>query len=260
MTQGPFNTDTRALERRIQAHDQFAEKDLNQWIFEHLSVPLGGKVLDLGCGTGKQSLPIARAVGESGRVVSVDASADAVVAVESAARDHGLAERINPIQCGLDDVPARLAGQRFDRVVASYSIYYATQPEPLFTFIHQALEPGGIFFACGPSSENNGELKDFHFGLPGAGKPKSVSASVFLERTAPDILRRLFGSVETTHFENPLRFDSANALYGYWSSYNLFDENLAGAFKAQAAKHFETHSVFTTVKRVVGIRVQRTGS
>jgi SAM-dependent methyltransferase len=257
MTQGPFNTDTKALERRIQAHEQFGANDVNAWIFQCLSLAAGSAVLDLGCGTGKQALPMARTVGGSGSVVAVDASADAVQAVEFAAQNEGLFDRISAIQCDLDKVPTALAGRKFDRVVASYSIYYTQRPEELFGFIHESLAPGGIFFACGPSSDNNAELKDFHFGLPGAPEPKGSTAAIFLERTGPDILRRLFGAVETSHFENPLRFDSAEALYTYWSSYNLFDQRLAEAFRARAVQHFETHPTFTTVKRVVGIRAQR---
>ena len=53
---------------------------------------------------------------------------------------------------------------------------------------------------------------------------------------------------------NPLRFDSPGALYEYWSSHNLSEEAIIGAFRDTAARHFETSAVFEAVKHVTGLR------
>jgi hypothetical protein len=51
-----------------------------------------------------------------------------------------------------------------------------------------------------------------------------------------------------------MRFDSADALVGYWSSYNLYDPAIDEPFRAAADAHFADHDVFVSAKRVVGIR------
>ena len=51
-----------------------------------------------------------------------------------------------------------------------------------------------------------------------------------------------------------MQFDSADALYNYWSSYNLYDSRLDAAFKEAANKHFKKNDVFETIKRVIGVK------
>ena len=73
-----FNSDARALAQRIKAHEKFGVNDLNAWIFQNIELHSGLYVLELGCGTGKQTLPIVDGIGEEGRVVCVDISEKAL--------------------------------------------------------------------------------------------------------------------------------------------------------------------------------------
>ena len=75
-----------------------------------------------------------------------------------------------------------------------------------------------------------------------------------MEGIGQRLVREVFRKVEVTSFENPLRFNSAEALYAYWSSYNLYEDELDESFKATAAEHFNRNSVFITKKRVIGVK------
>jgi len=263
---GRFDTDSRALQERISAHDRFGAKDLNVWIFDQLSPARGHNVLDLGCGTGKQSLALADVVGDDGHVTSVDLSAASLGVLAEAAAAAGFNGRITAVHADLDEIPELLADVQVDRVVASYSLYYALDAERLIEFVSRALRPGGVFFFCGPTSANNGELRDFHRRLRVEGQPsrqadtgppighKGADAGLFMEKTGPDAARSSFRTVALSDFENPLQFKSSDALYDYWRSYNLYDPSLDEAFRNAAKRHFTSHDVFTTVKRVVGVR------
>lgn len=256
--QGRFDTDSQALEQRISAHERFGDQDLNQWIFEHLVVDSGQEILDLGCGVGKQSLPLAKSIGGDGRVISVDIAADSLTTLAERARVEGTAERITVVQADLDDVPSRLPDLVIDRAVASYSLYYAQHPRALISYVAGSLGAGGILFFCGPASNNNSELRDFHAALR-VGNPGSrqSEASVFMEQIGPAAARDCFDSVEVVSFENPLRFNSSGALHDYWASYNLYDPDLDEAFLSAADRHFSENDVFTTVKRVVGVQAAK---
>lgn len=251
---GKFNTDTQALKRRIQSHDKYGSADLNQWIFDKLDLAAGLSVLDLGCGTGKQSIPMAQKVGEKGCVVSVDASRESLDTLHKTAKEAGVDRRIRVVCSGLDDLAGKFQDGEFSRVLGSYSLYYAKQTKKLVDVIHNALKKDGILFFCGPSNKNNAELKQFHYRLKNQPVPAEGGGADFMEDTGLKAARELFKVVDVFSFENPLLFDSADALYDYWSSYNLYDESLAGDFKKAAEKHFAGHPVFETVKRVVGVR------
>jgi ubiquinone/menaquinone biosynthesis C-methylase UbiE len=257
---GKFDTDTAALAKRVEAHDRFAALDLNQWCFELLAIYPGMSILDLGSGTGKQSLAMARLVGESGNVTAVDISAEALDSLLSEAARAGLSSRIEICRSDLDDVAGSIKGRFFQRVIACYSIYYAKRPDPLFRFVHSVMQTGGLFFFCGPSQQNNAELKSFHdslYSLVNRPLPERKSAAPFMEGAGQELARQVFGTAEIFFFENPLRFNSPESLYSYWSSYNLYDESLDQAFRDRAADHFEKQGVFETVKRVIGVRARK---
>lgn len=254
MGQGRFDTDAAALTRRIEAHGKYGSNDLNDWIFGLLVLREGLSILDLGCGTGKQTIPMANAVGETGRLFSVDLSQDALNLLSTSARELGLERRITACCSALDDLEQHLPPGAFDVVLACYSLYYGRDSAKVFDTVHRALRAGGVFLFCGPAKDNNFELKRFHYALDGQRTPAETGAAVFMEETGPYLARRRFRRVEIFRFENPLRFDSAEALYRYWSSYNLYEQKLDNAFRAAAAKHFQSHSVFETTKRAIGVR------
>jgi ubiquinone/menaquinone biosynthesis C-methylase UbiE len=256
-TLGKFDTDAAALANRVRAHDQFSALDLNQWCFELLAISPEMSILELGCGTGKQSLAMARLLDEAGRITALDISAEALEILRAEAAKANLSRHIETRRCDLDEIARRIQGGPFDRVIACYSIYYAKRPEPLFQFLHSILRPGGVLFFCGPSQQNNAELKAFHdslYQVVNKPAPEKKSAAPFMEGTGQELAKKIFGNAEIFTFDNPLRFNSAEALYSYWSSYNLYDETLDEAFRCNAAKHFQNHPVFETVKRVIGVR------
>jgi SAM-dependent methyltransferase len=258
---GKFDTDAAALAKRVHAHDQFSVHDLNQWCFELLALAPAMSILELGCGTGKQSLAMASRVGTGGRVTAVDISQEALAALREQADRSGLGTCIDIRRSDMDEIAVNLEPGPFDRVVACYSIYYAKRPDLLFDFLHAALKPGGMLFFCGPSQRNNAELKQFHdslYAIKGIPTPEKKTAASFMEGTGQDLAGRIFHNAEIFEFENPLRFDSAEALYSYWSSYNLYDEGLDEEFRSRAAEYFQEHEVFETVKRVIGVRATKT--
>ncbi len=250
---GKFDSDANALKERIKSHDKYSLYDINEWIFNHIEIEEGMHVLDIGCGTGKQALPIAKLVGEAGMVYAVDISKEALEELKQAAVKNGVEKQIRVLNSDIDkfkDIPKK---QLLDRALSSYSLYYASHPERVLQYVHSILKPNGIFFFCGPSIENNIEIRKFHYSLKGIEAPEDKTGA-FMERDSPRLARQFFKKVETFSFQNPVRFDNADALYKYWSSYNLYDANIDSSFKNAAYEHFKTNKVFETVKRVIGVK------
>lgn len=254
MRYGRFNTNVDALQQRIRCHDKFGAYDLNSWIFEHMVLSKGLSILDLGSGTGKQTLPLAQIVGDTGKILAVDISQEALDILLQNAKELGLDRRVSLLCCEFDDLGEYFDDLRFDRVLASYSLYYAKHPRTVFEIVHYALENGGLFLFCGPSRQNNAELKQLHFSLLEEQVPTETEAALFMEEMAQQLAYAFFDQADIFTFENPLRFDSPEALYSYWSSYNLYDERLDDDFKMAAEKHFHSHSVFVTTKRLIGVQ------
>lgn len=246
---GRFDTDTAALEARNAAHRRYSTGDMTGWALEQLAAEPGDRVLELGAGTGQQTLRLAPRVAS---LFAVDASAESLATIEDADLPNvvTVAERF-------DHLIAKPTDAVYDRVLSCYALYYADDQERLIDWIHERLRDEGVLFFCGPSAANNRELRELHFSLKGEPVPGKTPAQRFMEDDAPRWCEARFASVERLSFTDEMRFDSAEALVGYWSAYNLYEPELEDAFRAAADEHFATNDVFVSAKRVVGIRAVR---
>lgn len=243
---GRLDTDTAALQARIAAHRRYSSGDMTAWALELLGAGADDRVLELGAGTGQQTLRLAPHVRS---VLAVDAAPESLELLEAAAP-----ENVRTLCGRFDELAGRDCDGRFQRALSCYALYYADDQERVIERIHQLLEPGGVLFFCGPSRANNRELRELHFGLLGERPPGATPAQAFMEDDAPRWCQARFARVERHAFTDEMRFDSADALIGYWTSYNLYDPALEDRFRAAARAHFAEHQVFVSAKRVVGIR------
>lgn len=79
---------------------QSPEKILSRYIRE------GMTVLDVGCGPGYFTVPMARMVGKTGRVIAVDLQDAMLQKLDAGLQGTGLEERVLPVKCEADDLNA----------------------------------------------------------------------------------------------------------------------------------------------------------
>src|SRR5438445_2050568 len=114
-------------------------------------------ILDLGCGLGKQTLFLAERLSPDTRILSIDLSGDAVDHVNTTAQRRAL-HNVGARRIGLDDCVAVFTGQKFDLILSTYAIYYASDMPWLLRSLVTLLHPGGTIFVCGNGAGSNREL------------------------------------------------------------------------------------------------------
>jgi 2-polyprenyl-3-methyl-5-hydroxy-6-metoxy-1,4-benzoquinol methylase len=110
-------------------------------IVAHLDVQPGMAVLDVGCGPGRLTIPLAKAVGPQGEVVAVDIQAGML----QRARQKAEAEQLTNIkflQAGVGE--GKLDRDHFDRAVLVTVLGEIPDREAGLKEIFGALKPGGI--------------------------------------------------------------------------------------------------------------------
>ena len=121
--------------------DYGAECDLVEGIFKDLGRPVRS-ILDLGCGTGRHSVELARRGYE---VVGVDLSEGML----ERARRRAAAERVSGTTFVLGDVQNAQIGRRFDAVLSMFAVvgYQISDAAVRATLanVRRHLEPGGVF-------------------------------------------------------------------------------------------------------------------
>ncbi|MFA6225028.1 MAG: class I SAM-dependent methyltransferase [Methanoregula sp.] len=112
----------------------------------------GDTVLDIGCGPGLFTLPIARCVGENGKVIAVDLQEGMLEILEKKATKEGLLARIRlhkaePQSLGLE-YPGRL-----DVALGACVIHEVPDTARLMREVFSLLVPGGTFLIAEPKHE-----------------------------------------------------------------------------------------------------------
>lgn len=101
--------------------------------------PVGGRVLDIGCGFGDTTQRLAGLVGPDGDAVGVDVSEPFIAAAREEAEVAG-AERVS---FAVADVQVADLGERFDYAFSRMGIMFFANPVQALRNVRQALVPGG---------------------------------------------------------------------------------------------------------------------
>jgi ubiquinone/menaquinone biosynthesis C-methylase UbiE len=144
-------------------------------LLARLSLTGGESVLEIGCGTGALTLPLAAAVGEHGRVVAVDISEPML----GAARQKVGERAVRNVTLLLGDAQVfELEPAAFDLATSRMGVMFFADPAAAFRNIGRALKPGGrLVFACwGPLAENWHWLISYDIALRHLGPPAQQPA------------------------------------------------------------------------------------
>ncbi|MEQ8765486.1 MAG: methyltransferase domain-containing protein [Planctomycetota bacterium] len=130
-------------------------------------LPLDPAVLDLGCGTGGQTLVLAELTG--GTIVAIDSHAPSIERLRAAVAGRGLSERVHP-RVG-DIARADLESSSFD-LIWSEGALYNVGLEPALKVCHDLLRPGGFLVFTEPvwrDDDPAAEVRAMFADYPGMG-------------------------------------------------------------------------------------------
>lgn len=128
------------------------DNPLRRWVHRpdqilHGLVRSGDKALDLGCGYGYFTLPLARLVGSQGAVTAADVQPKMLAGAERRARKAGLAHRIRLYRVGSAGLDFH---EEFDFVLAFWALHEVPDAGAMLDQIYAALKPGGRLLLVEP--------------------------------------------------------------------------------------------------------------
>jgi SAM-dependent methyltransferase len=120
------------------------DKILGQFVRE------GMIVLEPGCGMGYFTLPLARMVGQRGRVIAVDVQAKMLSAIERRARKANLLDRMKLRQAGAEGLGLEDLFGQVDFAVAIHMVHEVPEQAFFLEELWKALKPGGKLLVIEP--------------------------------------------------------------------------------------------------------------
>ena len=231
-----FQETTDDLAKRINIHSQFGARDIDAWMLEILQLKPGMKILDVGCGSGKQCFSYYHNLNGEVEITGTDVSESLLDDARAKNQELG-----NPVKFSFLDFnqPFILPENHYDLISSCFAIYYAQNIPFTLSEMHRLLVPGGRLFTTGPMPSNKQLFYDIIKEATGKAIPPMPGSS----RYASEIygtMQTLFSKTEQHIFENPLTFESVEPFMVYTRASMAEDRKLWNSL-------FQTHEEFEDV-------------
>ncbi len=247
-----YQETTNDLQTRIDIHSKYGGRDIDQWMLDLLKIQKGSKILDVGCGSGKQCFSYFKYLDGQGDITGGDVSADLLDQARGENAKIG-----NPITfTGLNfNERFPFPDGQFDLLSCCFAIYYAEDIPFTIREMHRVLKPGGRLFTSGPMPDN----KRLFYTIINEATNKPIPPMPGSSRYGSQILAAIqdtFSSVEVEVFENPLTFTEVKPFVDYTRASLSEDRKLWSSFFQDKA---EFEQIMKNIEAVATHRLQRDG-
>jgi len=125
----------------VEQENPFTKANRAKTIIENLNISKGMSVVDIGCGPGRVTIPLAQAVGRDGKVVAMDIQEKMLNKVKEKAKKQNQ-HTITFLCAGIGE--GKLPKDSFDRVVLVSVLGEVPDQLSAFKEIYNTLKPDGI--------------------------------------------------------------------------------------------------------------------
>lgn len=142
------------LDRMNKSHESMA-----QWGVTHFEIKEDSKILDIGCGGGRNIERFAALISDVGRVVGIDYSEVSVeksIELNREAIEMGI---VNVLQASVSDMP--FYDETFDIVTGFETIYFWPDIINDLKEVNRVLKKGGMVFFCNEAVYREGEMEKY---------------------------------------------------------------------------------------------------
>jgi ubiquinone/menaquinone biosynthesis C-methylase UbiE len=110
----------------------------------------GMTVMDIGCGMGFFSVPMAKMIGARGRMIAIDIQSRMLSGMAQYASKEAVADRIEPHLCGADSLRTEKWNGAVDFILLFMMLHEVTYQERMIREFYDALKPGGRLLLAEP--------------------------------------------------------------------------------------------------------------
>lgn len=247
-----YQETTNDLQTRIDIHNQFGGRNIDEWMLAVLALHKGMKILDVGCGAGKQCFTFFHALEGKGEITGGDVNTNMLAQARQENARTG--ERIRFMELDFNQ-RFPFEDNTFDLLSCCFAIYYAEDIPFTIREMHRVLKPGGRLFTTGPMPENKQLFYDVIREATGHPIPLMPGSSRYKSQIFP-AMQATFARARLEIFENPLTFETVEPFMAYTRASLTEDRKLwAGFF--QNKDDFE--KVMEQIAKAAALRLERDG-
>jgi len=242
------------LNNRLDFNQKYSKEDFHLWLYSYLKRIKFHHVLDVGCGTGKQTLWFAKYLKKRGRVCALDISEKSVKLVKNSAK--GL-RNVEVCSGSMDELAMvaknNFSVSEFDLAHCSFALYYANRPFGVLNQMLKVLSRDGSIAISGPHKINS--LFSF------LSQYQKIEQSIwdcleFMNDVVLHFCNRHFKKIETHLFVNNLFVTDITDFAQYYRSSTFFNKQaqrrilrrVSDTIKQKGFFHIQKHSKLIVAK------------
>lgn len=206
-----YQETTSDLQTRIDIHNKYGGRDIDQWMLDILHLSKDIRILDVGCGSGKQCLSFYNHLQGKAQITGGDVNPDLLNQARKVAEKRNLPIRFMDLNFN-EHFP--FEDNSFDLGSCCFAIYYAEDIPATIREMHRVIAPGGRLFTTGPMPDNKKVFYDIIREATQKPIPPMPGSSRYGSAILSSI-RETFSKVEVQIFENPLSFESVEPFIAY---------------------------------------------
>lgn len=219
------------LEKRLEINRSHSSADFNGWLLAHLNVQCGQDILDVGCGTGAQTIPFAELVDATGSVSALDISSASIDLLKSRL-EPGM--NVEAIVSDMADTRQHISEtfrvKRYDLCHASYSLYYCLDRECVLDAMRGALKPEGRVAIFNPNAPHGlVELASRYTKIP----DPVLESLEFGPKVLEPYFKKSFAKYDVHHFHNVVTLPSSELMLEFYRQTTYYDPAAEAGMKAE---------------------------
>lgn len=197
------------LTRRISIHEKYStnKTGFGPWIVSHYDFPAGGRVLEMGCGTGSMWKGQETLIRRCSALVLTDLSEAMVAAARTALGETA------PLRYAAADIQALpFPDASFDAVIANMMLYHVPDLQKGLSEALRVLRPGGKFYAATYGEHG---IVDALCGILAPLGVRDDTRKAFTLQNGGEILSGFFDRVERRDYPDSLRVTDVEDIIEY---------------------------------------------
>jgi len=247
-----FKETTSDLISRINIHDKYGARKIDEWMLETLNLNGLMRILDVACGSGKQCSSFYSTLRGICNITGGDVSTELLEKAKQISAETNQKIKYEYLDF---NKTFNYSENEFDLLSCCFGIYYSEDIPFTIREMHRVLKPRGRLFTTGPMPDNKKVFYEIIKEATNRPIPKMPGSS----RYAGEILstiKNIFSDVEVKIFENPLTFPDAEPFLEYTRASLSEDRKLWGGFFSEKESF---NKVMRSIEEVVKTRIQRDG-
>jgi len=256
----PDSLPTEAIRCRSVAsiHQRFGNADLAGWTIANLGLASGERVIDIGCGVGQITIPLARAVAPDGHAKGIDNEPDYAAAWDALEKED------LPVSFDLWrwEAPWPWPNGSYDAAVSNFTLTILPDLGLAVREIVRILHPSGRLLVTGSAPDDQAEFMQMHWELVGE-HPTAEMAARGRDLTSEvlPLLDETLGPGKRVEFANDLSFPRPQDVVEFYATGKLYgllatdartrDDLLDLIFHAAEA-HIAKHGTYVVKRRLLG--------